>query len=458
MPIIRGHAFRAVLAILASLSGCASYHPLPLPRRPALATSLADLDLTLPPSGVRDPARRIGIERPLTIDAVGLLAILNNPGLKSETGEIGVAGGKLLTATLLPNPVAGFSYGALLGGPGTTSAITASLSQDIAAIVVHGARVEAARAGFYQVDADLLWREWQVAQKARQLAVDIHAADREIALTRRELRLISQVLAQVRTAIAAGNLTLTALAPLLAAEAAAQQALAAQRLDQLKNWQALDALLGLVPEVRFAIARPVFAPLPRHLARLAASLPQRRPDLVALRFGYGAAEENVRAAILGQFPAFTLGASGGKDTTGVISAGPTFTFALPVFDRNQGVIAETRATRLLLREQYQDRLDAALETVRALVAQIARLSADLAATRKAAAAAAALAATARRAYAQGNLDQRSLTDYETTALERALQVVTIERLIGEDRVFLAVELGLDLPRARIASAARTQPS
>jgi outer membrane protein TolC len=138
----------------------------------------------------------------------------------------------------------------------------------------------------------------------------------------------------------------------------------------------------------------------------------------------------------------------------VISAGPTFTFTLPVFDRNQGRIAATRATRLLLREEYQDRLDAAIETVRALVAQLARLSVDLVAARKAAVAAAALAVTARRAYAQGNLDQRSLTDYETTALERALQVVTIERSLDEDRIFLAVELGLDLPRARIVPSAR----
>ncbi|HZU88102.1 MAG TPA: TolC family protein [Stellaceae bacterium] len=454
----RSRAFCAALAILVSVGGCASYHPLPLPRRPALASRLADLDLTLPQSSARDPLRRIDISRSLTVDEVGLIAILNNPGLRSEPGEIGVAGGKLLQATLLPNPSATLGYGALIAGPGTASSLAASLGQDIAALVVHDAQVQSARAGFYQVDADLLWREWQVAQKARQLAVDISAADRAIALTRRELRLIANVLAQVRAAIAAGNLTITASAPLLTAEAAAEQALATQRLDRLKNWQALDALLGLAPEVRFAIARPVFGSLPRDLDRLAMSLPERRPDLVALRFGYGAAEENVRAAILGQFPAFTLAPSYGSDTSKVVTIGPTFTFALPVFDRNQGRIAETRATRVLLRAQYQDRLDTALGTVRALRAQLAQLSADLAAARKAAAAAGALAATARRAYAQGNLDQRSLTDYETTALERALQVVAFERSLGEDRIFLAVELGLDLPRVRIAPAARTEPS
>ncbi|HJU19075.1 MAG TPA: TolC family protein [Stellaceae bacterium] len=448
-----GFVLCAALAIAAALCGCASDRPLPLPRRPDLAASLASLDLAVPPIGARGSAR-IDIAKPLTIDQIGLLAILNNPGLKSEPGEIGVARGRLLQATLLPNPSGSFAYGALLGGPGTAPSITASVTQDIAAFVTYRARVASAQAHVYQVDADLLWREWQVAQKARQLALDIHEGDRAIGLLRREVRLIAGEIAQVRGAILAGNLTLTALAPLLAAQAAAEQAVAAQRLTRLKNWQALDALLGLLPDVRFAIARPVFGPLPKGLDRLAASLSERRPDLVALRFGYGSAEAEVRAAILGQFPALTLGATYGSDTTAVVSAGPTFTLALPVFDRNQGRIAESRATRLLLREQYQDRLDAALGTVRALVAQLHRLTADLATARKAAAAARSLANTARQAYAQGNFDQRSLVDYETTALERALQVVAIERMIGEDRVFLAVELGLGLPRTRIAPSDR----
>jgi cobalt-zinc-cadmium efflux system outer membrane protein len=452
--MIRTRAFCIALALFAGLSDCASYHALPLPRRPDLKTSLAGLDRTVPPLAVRDPPRRIDIARPLTLDEVGLLAILNDPGLRTEPGTLGVARGQLLQATLLPNPSGGFSYGQLIAGPGTASSLAASLSEDIAALVVHSAQVGAAQAHLAQVDAGLLWREWQVAQKARQLALDIAEEDRAIALLGWESRLIGGELAQVRKAIVAGNLTITALAPLLAAQATAEQALAAQRLARLKNWQALDALLGLLPQARFAIARPVFGPLPRDLDRLANTLPERRPDLVALRFGYNSAEEDVRAAILGQFPAFTLGAAYGSDTTKVVTVGPSFTFALPVFDRNQGKIAQSRATRLLLRAQFQDRLDSAVGTVHALAAQLRRLSSDLARTRRVAAAALALARTARRAYAQGNLDQRSLVDYETTALERALQVVTFERLIGEDRIFLAVELGLGLPPARIAPPER----
>jgi outer membrane protein TolC len=437
-------------AAIVGLSSCASYHPEPLGSRANLAPGLSRLDLGVPVLGAEHPSRTIDIAKPLSVNDIGLLAILNDPDLKSEEGELGVARAELLQAELLPNPSVSLGYGALIGGPGTASSFTASLSQDIAAIVTRGAHTKSASAHLEQVDADQLWREWQVAQKARQLAVDIDSDSRAIGLTEREHQLLLQEAAEVRTAIARGNLSASALAPLLTAIAAAEQSLRTLRLAELANWQELDGLLGMVPSARFAIERPAFGPPPADIALLVADLPERRPDLAGLRFGYRSAEEDVRAAILGQFPAFTLGGTYSYDTTRVVSAGPDFTFALPVFDRNQGNIARTRATRALLHEQYQARLDSAVANIDALSARLGRLSGDLVQAQKADKAAASLAATARRAYTAGNLDSRTLTDYETTSLERAVEVVSIERRIGEDRIFLDVELGLDLPRMRIA--------
>lgn len=449
-------ALAAAVAVLGGLCGCAGYHPRPLAQHADLATSPAALDLTVPAAGPADPARRIDISRPLTIDEIGLLAMLNDPDLKSERGTLGVARAGLLQATILPNPSGSLGYGALISGPGVASSISASLSQDIAAIVTRRPRIRSAEARLAQVDAEQLWREWQVAQKARQLAADIDAANRTIRLTRGEHRLLLRETATVKAAIAKDNLTIAALAPLLTAVAAAEKSLQSLRLTRQTNWQALDALLGLVPSVRFAIAHPLFRPLPRNLEPLVANLPERRPDLAALRLGYTSAEEDVRAAILGQFPALSIGPAYGSDTSKVVTIGPSFTFALPIFDRNQGNIAKTRATRQLLREQYQARLDSAVANIHALTAQLSRLTADLAAARRSAGDAASLATIARQAYAQGNIDERTLTDYETTALERQVEAADIERSIAEDRISLAVELGLDLPRMRLAlgSAAR----
>jgi outer membrane protein, heavy metal efflux system len=433
-----------------ALTGCASYHALPLPAGPDLAASVSGLDTVVPEQASGTGTRTIDTRKPLTVDQVGLLAILNNPDLKSEAGAIGVAQAGVVQATIIPNPVTSISYGALVSGPGTTSSFSAALAQGIAQIVTRQARIKSAEFHAYQVDADQLWREWQVAQKARQLAVNIYFGDRAIELTRQQIDLLSQELDEVKKAIAAGNLTLAAQAPLSAAQARAENSLVALKLAQMKNWQALDGLLRLRPDVRFRIARPELGALPGNVESLLADLPERRPDLRALRLGYDSADEDVRAAILGQFQPLTIGASYSQDTSNVVTLGPTVDLALPVFDRNQGQVAKAGATRILLRAQYQARLDRAAANVRALLAQIRQLSADLETARRAAATSQSLADSARQAYAQNNIDQRTVTDYETTALERRLQVIEIERQINEDKIFIAVELGLGLPKVRIA--------
>ena len=436
------------------MTGCATYHAQPLAQHARLASSLSELDTEVPATTRNDPPQRINVRRPLTIAEIGLLAILNDPDLRSEWGEIGVAQADLLQASLLPNPSATLGFAALLGGPGSTPSYAASLSQDIASLVTYRARVQAARTHVGEVNAALLWQEWQVAQKAQLLALNIYYGERSLALTTRTLRLVSVEVQQVQAATAAGNLALTAVAPLLVAQASAEQALVTLNVAQIKQWQSLNALLGLEPNVRFDIVAPELLPPPSPLDPLISRLPQRRPDLVALQLGYGSTEANLRAAILGQFPAFLLGGTWGSDTTDVRSAGPTVTFDLPIFNRNQGKIAETRATRLVLRQQYLARLDGAVGTVRGIAGQEYALSGYLRLARQAADAAQRLARTARNAYAQGNLDQRALTDYETTALQRDLEVIDLQRSLGEDRIALNAELGLGLPVTRIVPSNR----
>ena len=437
------------------MTGCATYHPLPLARHTRLVSSLSDLDTRVPAVTRNDPPQSINVSRPLGIAQVGLLAILNDPDLRSEWGDMGVAQAALLQASLLPNPSVALGSAALLGGPGSTPSYAASLSQDIASLVTYRARVRAAREHVAEVNSTLLWQEWQVAQKARLLALEIYYGDRSLSLAKRELRLASSEVQLAQAATAAGNLALPAVAPLLAAKASAEQTLVTMNVAQIKRWQSLDALLGLEPNVRFAIAEPNLPPLPSPLDLLISRLPQQRPDLVALQLGYSSAEANVRAAILGQFPAFVLGGTWGTDTTDVRSAGPLVTFDLPIFNRNQGKISETKATRRVLHEQYLARLDNAVGSARGIVAQEHMLSAYLPQARQAAEAADNLAGTARHAYAQGNLDERSLSDYENTALQRALEVTDLKRSIGEARIALSLELGLGLPITRIVPPNRT---
>ncbi len=484
-PLVRTAVLAAaVLAAALAVASCAVYHPLPLATGPRLAERLSDLAVEIPATGAmavsapaaaapyggtivagseRGAPRRIDVSRPLTLEDIGWLALLNDPDLAAQRGELSAAQADLLQASLLPNPSASLSYGVFLGGPGATPGWTASLSEDITALVTYHARVQAARAAAAQVNAQLLWDEWQVAQKARLAALDLYWDEQSIGAAAREREVLSEEIRAVDRAISAGNLDSSALAPLAAALATLDQSVATLRLTELTTWQTLDGLLGLAPQVRFCIAPPQLAPLPPDLEPLVASLPQRRPDLIALQLGYRSADGSVRAAILGQFPALVLGGAWTQDTTNVRSAGPTATFDLPIFNHNQGQIAQARATRLTLHEQYQARLDAAAAEVRGLEAEARRLAADIAQAREAASTAESLERQARAAYAQGNLDQRSLADYQTAALEREIELQSLERSRGEVVITLTVSLALGLPDTltippeRTASSIRTMP-
>lgn len=440
----------ALLASVLAIGGCATYHPLPLAKEAHLADRIGQIRHTLPAPASDGQDPHIDVGKPLDADQVGLLAVLNDPGLRAERGELDLAQADLIQSALLPNPSASLGYAALLGGPGTVGAYTASLSQDVASLVTYRSRLAAARARHEQVDADLLWKEWQVAQKARLLAVDLYWEGREIADSEAEHASISEAAAHLQRAVDNGSVSLSALGPMLASKASLEQSIATLRLAQLKNWHDLDALLDLRPDVRFALAEPQVPAVPARLDALILSMPRRRPDLIALRLGYRSANENLRAAILGQFPAFVLGGSWNSDTSAVRSGGPTATFDLPIFNRNQGQIAQTRATRLLLHEQYQSRLDTAAASVLALQARDRYLASTLPDTRRAAAAAASQAAAARQAYTHDNLDQRTLIDYENTALQRRIEVFDLERGLDETRIALALELGLGLPQTRLA--------
>ena len=447
----RWRTLSLALACAVLLDACALYHPLPLARGPDLAGGLAGLRTRVPPLRPGQAPRRIATSGPLGLADIGLLAVLNDPALRAERGEMELAQAGLLQASLLPNPSASVSYEAMVAGAGGVSpAWAASLTQDVKSILTYHTRVKSAHFLVRQVNADLLWREWQVAQRARLLALALYWGRISVDLSRRQTRLIDLEVRQGRAAAKAGSLALTALAPLLAAKAAADQALASFSLAQMRNWQALDALLGLEPSVRFAIAAPTLAPPPAHLASRLASLPDRRPDLVALRLGYRSSDESVRTAIIGQFPAFAIGGVWEDDNGNVRNAGPVASFDLPLFDRNQGQVARARATRLLLHERYQARLDAAVGAVKGLAARIRRLRHDVHRAQRAAAAAAAVSDSARQAYAHGDIDQRTLVDYQTTALERELEAVALARSLGEADIVMSVELGRGLPETRIA--------
>ncbi len=432
-------------AVCATLAGCGSYRAQPLVQQAALAPDVVALDRTRPGTPPIDPSQ------PLTTADVALLAVQNSPDLRAVRAQRGVAQAQVLQAGLLSDPVFGGSYDVLIGGPAVANAIAASLTTDIAALITLSVRRRAADKAALQVDANVVWQEWQTISRAQTLAIDLIEQRRLLHNLEQTLDVLQHRAAASTRAVAQGNATLQTLAPDVAALASLQTQYDAAVVVQEQRWQSLDALLGLEPRVR-----PSLAPAPRvpaigeaEAAALLASLPQRRPDLVALQLGYESQEANLRAAVLGQFPALALGPNYSNDTSRVQSLGPTVSVSLPLFNRNRGTIALQRATREQLREEFAARLATAEGGVKALLDNIAVQEKQLAAARAALGRARMLAANAEAALRSGLIDELSFVQLVVTRLEEDRQVIGLEQQLLDDRISLATLLGAGLPPVRL---------
>lgn len=419
----------------ACLAGCATYQAKPLPAQAASASSLVELrgyDASMLPFGV---------------DAIERLVLLNNPDLRSARARHQAAQAQREQDSLLPNPVVGGSIGYLLSGPGDATAWTASITQDITALITLKPRREAARATADEVDASLLWEEWQTLGKARLLVIDLIEGQRQIELQQQAQDLLAQRESRIMRAMRAGNVERVTVASDLSAAADARAALHDLQRRQLDQQQQLDALLGLKPDVAVPLAAPLAPPSldAASIRQEAESISRRRPDLVALQLGYRAQEASLRAAVLAQFPPLSMGYDASQDNSRVRNGGPAVSLTLPIFDRNQGNVAAARATREQLHQEYTVRMATARDEVDALLDQYAQLQHQRQALVPARDDAMRAASHARRAWRDGLLDMRNDVDLEVAALNRQAAVVATEQVMLEQQAALELWVGRGMP-------------
>src|ERR1700730_15799553 len=138
-----------------ALAGCAIYEPSPLDTSSNLKHRLAELDHA-----------GVDIRRPLSVDDVTVLAVLNNPDLIAARFQRGVAQAQVLQAGILPNPSVSASYLFLSGGAAIADAIAVAVVQDITKTIAVMEKLCCARANALHVDATVLWQEWPLVEKA----------------------------------------------------------------------------------------------------------------------------------------------------------------------------------------------------------------------------------------------------------------------------------------------------
>lgn len=430
----------SLFLVLVCLSGCAVYHPAPLPPTP---------DLTAAPS-VTIPASEFWLpglkphrfpKNGLDETAIVTLAVFDNPDLKAARLQEGVTSAQLLQAGFLPDPVlsadfakSDLNYGGDIG-----------LSEDIQALITRGAAKAAARANQQQVHLNILWQEWQIAERARELFIQLQSnAELQQVLTSAR-NFYADRYRQDQAALQRGDITITVATADLALLTDAENKLRQFQLNLSTRSHQLDQLLGLKPTVQLHLVGFDGAqPLSKGEFQAAvSSLPHRRADLLALQAGYQAQEQSLREAILAQFPNLSAGVTYSRDPVeGKNDFGPNVTLSLPIFNRNRGHIAIQSATRAVLRQTYQARIDQAVgdthqvwNATEIMRSQLRDLDAHLAILRK-------TAAAAKKGFEQANVSAALYVNVESSLLTTEAEEIQLRASLVTAQSALDTLLGL----------------
>jgi outer membrane protein TolC len=443
--IPRARIALGALAIATALAGCTTYREAALPDRPAFPAGVPQIamnpaDAALPALHPHPFDARDGLD----LDEVAMLAVVNNPDLRIARRAAGVSAAQAFAARLLPDPQINLTHDfPVASTAGSTSAFVAGASYAINALITHAATVKGAEADTRQVQANLLWQEWQAIAQARLLFVRIRAAQQRRALLDQTRQWMADRLGRSNEALAAGLVTVDAVSPHLAALQDVERQI--HDLERQTNQADADlhALLGLAPDAGFTLQGDAALPgfQAADVRTQATARLNARPDILALREGYAAQDARYRVALLGQFPALTLGVQRSRDTSNTYTRGFGINLTLPIFNGNRGEIAIQDATREKLRAEYQQRLNAGLSDIERVAAEQAISLRQLADVEAALATLKANAERVRQAYQARNVDALTLVTIETALLAKQSERIDVLQAIQEQRVGLLTLTG-----------------
>jgi outer membrane protein, heavy metal efflux system len=382
----------------------------------------------------------------LDIEEVAMLAVANNPDLKLARDDLGIAQAQAFSAGLLPDPQLSVSSD-YPGQQGFERAFSYGLSMDVMAIVTRGANKQSADATVQKIDLGLLWQEWQVVAQAKQLFVKARFQDIALPLLDRQRELARDRYERISHAAQAHNATHDSVAAaLISFNDARKQDDDMQRAREQTRHD-LNALLGLAPEVELTLTGSdrVTPATDASIDAALAQLPERRPDLIALRAGYEAQEQKFRAAVLNQFPSLSVGFVRARDTSEIYTSGFQINLSLPIFNRNRGNVEIEQATRQRLGDEYQTRLNTAYGDIAHLRADSAILAAQLSTSENALPELEQAAQRAQQAYAAHDIVFGQYVDAQSAALTRRVDVATLDEALAEQRIGLQTLLGSAIP-------------
>ena len=400
-----------------------------------------------------------------------LAALYYHPDLDIARARLAAAGAAVETARQLPNPT--LNLAAVLGTGG--AALPAGAAPLTIGPVIDFVIETAGKRGYRTARAthlaaaaraEVTEAAWQVRGRVRAALADVWAAHGRLALLRRRLAVQDALVGLLETRLAAG----AASAPDVARERIRRARLALSLRDgerALADARARLAAAVAVPAEALdrvalsfdAFDRATALPAPAALGALRRQALTGRSDVKAALARYAAAQSALQLAIAGRYPDVTLG-PGYEYDFGVDKYlfGPSL--MLPIFNQNEGPIAEAAAARREAAARFT-----ALQA--GIIAAIDRAAADYRAAGAALATADSLAGDAgrreeqvRRAFAAGAVDRPALlaAELEAAAARRSQFAASVEEVKARGSLEDALQQPLFGPAAAFPASADAAPA
>src|SRR5690242_4735532 len=437
--------------LLFLVPACTAYKPLPLDEAAITRTlTLRNMEaVRLQAKEIRHPILKpieFDIRNGLSADEAAILAVIANPKLRATRDQRQLAAAQLFQAGVLPNPQLAYGLDFPTGGvtQGTVTAFNFGLSWDITSLISKNSKIDAAKADAVSVDLDIAWQEWQTAEAAKLNVYHLDYFDQTLVTARQEEAGLKDNLDRVNRGAALGFMTRIDVAAADAAVRKMHSLVLSAEQQREEEQLALNQALGFPAEqnipLKKSIAPGAVAKLPS-AAELIDGLEGRRLDLLALKSGYQAEEEKLRAAVLAQFPKINIGFTHARDTTDVITTGFGITIDLPLFDRNQGEIAVEDATRTKLFDEYVARLFEARAEVGRLVATMGALQKQIDAAQQSIPVLQNVVDSYHAALLQGNADVLTYYNGRSDLTNKRLELLDLKRQLADASVALEIAAG-----------------
>ena len=343
-----------LIVTLCITAGCASFHPEPVSPSHALSAFEAR---TLDDHGLKEFTEK-NLQRKITpwpppswdLTMLTLAALYYHPDMDVARAKRGVAEAGVVTAGGRPNPAAGLSIQHHSEAPGGISPWTWGLTLDIPIETAgkRGYRIEQAKHLSEAARLNIATAAWQVRSRLRKSLLDLYSAKQMETLLKSKEAAQEQITKMLQQRLAAGEVSQP---DVTQAHISLDQTRLSLHDAQKQGSQALARLaeaLGL-PASALDGADIVFDFADRFPTRLPLDDIRRqallgRSDILSALAEYAASQAALQLEIAKQYPDIHLGPSYSWDQgDNKWSFGLSVT--LPVFNRNQGPIAEAEARR-----------------------------------------------------------------------------------------------------------------